>query len=1565
VRQAIGRLFGELTPDRLIEAWDDAMPILLLPLRVETRWRTEDAARPELWVRVYPDDVAVTTHEKTLTAAEVTHGEAYWTALRAATDADGRELAWRGLAERLGANRAAWVAIETKPMNWDQALADPSLTLLFPPQPVTKPDAWTEAPHTRVLPDRLALLAIRGGVARHAAFGAPIDDVVVLGPSPIDGGTGDGALARDAGDGTLTFGDDYRWVRDFDGAVERGLGFRLAVDADDVRSGFDQLLVVGVKLSADAAAAKSLVEALVDNHHYSRPGFAIVAQGTPTNNTDGNDTVYTRGGRKPEESVAEAGPPLFTPVADRASATDGQRLADYLGVAYEPLAHVDGADVSDHVEAVAMNRALWAGTLGYYLDHMLNEVVDDDALPELRGFFSEHVTGRGPVAAVRVGGQPYGILPTSVLTRWRPEQLTQRDPRLVVARPDRFESALYRVLAQLDDTWSTLAADAAHLARAGDVSVSLLDVLGLQPTSAEFFQRVGYSYDYLKNLEAFTWAGHDFEDVLKMAIEGMLARGLLAQLGYSATRPDGSQKPLPLLLELIWRHYQTRLDATQLIDGLPLSETAGIRPYDAGSGANYVDWLLANAANADALEAQDFGTAPRPGTLLYLMLHYSLVMEASRGLFEWLGLGDVQANELVRSRKFMNVGPQASPSAWEVFRAPANRVVPAAATDRPLLELVQAPHLVGRAGAGVQEQRDGLERLRTLPTARLERALVEHLDTLTYRLDAWQTALVARRLHRQRRLDSPPEERRTGVYLGAFGYLEQVRPDPRRRRSVPPEALRRVLVEQPDGLWEEVGNGGYVHAPSLNHATAAALLRNGYLTHATPDQPDTLAVNLSSDRVRRATALIEGIAHGQSLEVLLGVQFERGLHDWTTRPVEPVILDQVKPAFRTAFPLRRTRVPQTADSAGGAVVITEDEQVVNGLDLATTTQPFPYGVTGLPPLDATQQAAIEHEKQTIENSLDALRDLLTAEAAYQLALGNFDRAAAVVQSVGSGTPPPDVEVVRTPRGTGISFTNRLVVQLRTAVVANPWPTVPMTERARTEPALNSWLGGLLGDPAETRCRVRAVDAAGNVLVISGAPIEATVSIADLGLQPIDLVYCVRSQVQQSGAAELESRIRYRFARDHAVPDDAVVQILFADAGGAAARPLGELLPFADRLRRLLGAAKPLDARHFQSASKNTPAPPDDPGSIDVTELRARVGTRLDAVRALFAPLRNALVAARTPGATAADVDALRDALAAVAANGFTYALPASAVGAGAAQIDALGRQADSVLARFDTLAPATDDQLAAADAPGGTAPQKAALLTDAAKAWFGADFVLIPHFTYLDTAAVAAADAARSQLLTYAHGTAGMPLPVDEWLHGAGCVRPLVHDFELVRTIADSAGGAPLELAPLQLPFRTGDSWLGVEYPPAMEVVHDTVSVVQHLPQGFNSAGAQAGLLVDEWVETVPTREEVTGLTFNFDAPNSAPPQALLLAVTPDVTGHWRWDDLVDTVLDTFRRARMRAVEPDRLGDVPGVGTLLPALAAEFSTSPGSVSLDYSFVVTEIRDRVGALQAARVAGGGS
>ena len=751
--------------------------------------------------------------------------------------------------------------------------------------------------------------------------------------------------------------------------------------------------------------------------------------------------------------------------------------------------------------------------------------------------------------------------------------------------------------------------------------------------------------------------------------------------------------------------------------------------------------------------------------------------------------------------------------------------------------------MAGDAGQSVQEQRAAIGVLRGIPTARLERALVEHIDTLSYRLDAWETSLFARRLARQRQLGLPVAQRRAGVYLGSYGYLEHVRPNPGRRQQVSDRTLHRPLRTGAENLYTEAGNGGYVHAPSLNHATAAAVLRNGYLTHASPTDPQALAVNLSSGRVQRAASLLEGIRHGQSLEVLLGVQFERGLHDWTTRPANPVILDQLKPLFRTAFPIIRTRVPQATDASNGASQITEDYQVVNGLTLARTTGAFPYGITELSALSQEQRDAIKTEKAAIENTLDALRDVLTAESAYQLALGNFDRAAGVLQSAGNGTVPPDVEVLATPRGTGIAFTQRLAVHFKAAAVNDPWPGVSVGERAKLEPGLNAWLGDLLGTPDAIKCTASALAPDGSVLVIGGNPVEATVSIADLGLQPIDFVYTVRSQVEPSGAAELETRVRYAFARANAVADDVVVRIAFADAGGdLAARSFAEVLPLADRLRRLLGRSRPLDARHFRSASKDAPAPEDNPGSIDVAELRARVGARLTAVRALFGVLQSKADNARA-NPTVANVNALRAALMDVANAGFSYAVPRSALGNSAEQLECAHHSGGCAHGARDD--PRCRHRRSAHE--GGRRHRRRAKAVHSVgrredvDGWRHARSCR--RFDFDDKTAVAQADAARDELISYARDTIGVPLPVEEWLHGVSLVRPLVHDFEMARAMADAVRDEPLLLSAIQLPVRDGDSWLGAQYPDTMQVLHDTISVVQHLPQGFDATAAQCGLL--------------------------------------------------------------------------------------------------------------------------
>ena len=86
-----------------IEEWDDRQPILLLPVRVETRFMQIDAGT-ELWVRIFPDDVAIHTHESDLTLEEIEDGRAYWGEMSAAAgeaDDDVRQEkekgAWRAL----------------------------------------------------------------------------------------------------------------------------------------------------------------------------------------------------------------------------------------------------------------------------------------------------------------------------------------------------------------------------------------------------------------------------------------------------------------------------------------------------------------------------------------------------------------------------------------------------------------------------------------------------------------------------------------------------------------------------------------------------------------------------------------------------------------------------------------------------------------------------------------------------------------------------------------------------------------------------------------------------------------------------------------------------------------------------------------------------------------------------------------------------------------------------------------------------------------------------------------------------------------------------------------------------------------------------------------------------------------------------------------------------------------------------------------------------------------------------------------------------------------------------
>ncbi len=1571
-------------PRDTVAQMSDSTPFVLLPMRIETRFKVQrngGGSGPELLLRIYPDDIAVHTHESDLSDREVTEGERYWRTIfdiekgPAINRATLKTESWKVFAALFGPSRAAWVARRTRPTNWVDPLTIVSAdALTFPPHDLTRTAAWTRAPRTQVMPDRFVVRLYRNNTVTEVV-GEPIPDELFVGPEPLD-------LVAEADqeesdvedsfvtvDGQLTFGANFDWTSNFDRAIEQGMGFRIPLDAATATQGFDRIVVLGVMASAGPGASKGILETLLTSHHHSPQGLTLLRQGTATNNMDGQGSGYSI-----NDSLDQVGEvtgidkPLFTATSD----VDGRVLADALGVSHDTLHFVFNADNTDGREAVAMNRALYPATLGYYFDTLL-PVMSPEARDRLRDFFVNNVTGRGPLSSIRVGDQPYGILVTSDFAKWGSE--AQRD---IVLRRDPFPDVLLAVLRRFDAIWQAILPKLVFAGKPGiSTSEALINVLGLQAGSASFTQRIGYSAEYLKNLADFQFGGGEFDELVDAAVKELFVIDWLRTLGYEPPGPTSSDRPQ--LLRLIYQHYTTGIDAANLVDAVPLSENATIREFT--SGKNYIDWLR-DAASLNALASQDFGGAPVPTALLYLKLRHALLLQLHKTTVDWLKNRGYDASITMAPRTFHNIRPEGDLSRWELMSAPVTAVGASRVAGKlAIADYVLSPSVVIDEAAYLQQMRAALETLSNLSTARLERCFTEHIDTCTYRLDAWQTGLFKTRLDAMRRT----ERGKLGAYIGAFGWVENARPSTSWLAVT--DVPERLKSSRGAPLREYAGNGGFIHAPSINHATAAALLRSGYMSHATTENPDVFSVNVSSERVRRALFILQGMRNGQSIEALLGYQFERGIHDRAS--VDPTlgVLNGFIFDIRVAFPIKRVRVG--AGEFAGVEETVEAYDVVNGVTLVETANPDWAAITGAPAatLTAARIDALNEEREKAADTLDAIKDLLLSESAYQLVQGNFDRAGAVLGSMKDAHPPPDLDVIKTPRSSHFTFTQRVAVHFPRLDATDPsataWPAIPMTPRAVLEPGVNRWLGDVIGSPDAivfTAFEVRDEEVLVNPQLMS---------VEDLALQPIDLVYIIGADINtgagaRSGASELESRVAWRYRADNGLDETSRIRIQFgAPASQAGTVTMAEVMPLMRALQSVLSDSRPLDARDYHTATTRgagSTGPAATPAAgFNFADLRARaeglqsqLGAVIDELHAIpFTAIIGGWPVADLEGAfrelranegkvelssvffdfTVGDALTLQLLLIRLSAFGLTDAFPRvqnvttddAKVGLVSQAKDAAGaavaRKAASerLLADAVTAAAASDDRAIT-------------LAVDACKAILGGDFAVIPGFGLPNEAEVLQSNNGHAQLMSHAVNVLGMRSPEEEWLRSVAYVRPRVAAWERIRLLHETLLRNRLDITAVQLPYRNGDSWLAVTLPETdavtgkpFDIAHDTLSMIVHGDSAFAPGSLRYGIMIDSWTETIPAREQSTGIAFHYNRPDAMPPQTLLLAVPPSMTGHWSWDALASIVDDTLRRAKLRAVEPHLLDEHvqnPELGVLLPAVISEFQQYDLNVSLD-------------------------
>jgi hypothetical protein len=1248
-------------------------------------------------------------------------------------------------------------------------------------------------------------------------------------------------------DGLPAFQGSARWLVDFDEAERAGMAVRIS--AAEIHGSLSQGFDRLFALGVDwTLTPEGAADSIrrLFTAHVYTDGLSAIAPGTPT-----NVTAATRPGAPPtDEAVAAALDPENRAPADL-TGTGVDRLYQGLGIATttgDPLTAIPGAAGRQQDIASRLADTLWESTLGAYLSDVLTPVFPDARTALLRDHVRRYLFPGGPFPALRIARQPYGILPVVA--------------RGFTAGPQEpLEPELIAVLGKLRIFWERALTAVPRLGRTVDLDADLIALLHTTPLSAAIRFR-----SVLGPLTVSATRGLDRHAVAQQYITSMVAVHLGVRPPTNAheftAHPGHERLAVPLVDPL------SNVSLGQIAD---LARTSG--SYDAMKAREDTATTILEALGVYATERELHRADLRT------INQYRL---ASGQITALPAVGVLPLSEYVG----IEAAPRPAPGSVLVTTpSEASRVViPSVTGQRTVREFVTA----AIAGATVPPEyaplRDmlaGLDVLGACPAEELDHALRGLFDAYSYRLDAWYTSLATRRLATVRTA-SP-----AGVHLGGYGWLNDLRP-----AAVGPSVSH-----------------GFIHAPSLGQAVTAAVLRSGHLAHHDTEH-QALDVDLSSDRVRTALALLDGVAQGQPLTALLGYRFERAVR------ARGLTLAQYILPIRRLAPLRPDGAPAASptpsdhiaarDVVDGVALLerwrTEGPALFDALQQLVARPPPPAEVFLMPPQPERDALAVELDR--LADLYNAVADVLVAEAVHQNVLGNNERAAAALAALDRQGRPPRLEFVRTPR-TGQSYTQRLLVLVGDDSFPTSWPTPILDARANAEPRLNAWSARIIGNPRRVRFAATA----------PGAAWQLMVSLDQLGLSPLAAVMASHTPGRDA-PSELEERLLHHFYAQLPAQTPATTTLVLLDAAPRGTNPgtvgLGAFRALMRRTHALITTHRPATA-----ADLALPQDEVDEG-LDVAQLSARADALVTAYTTALDTLD------RVAAAPASTDQELRDALWAAGAFGVDGSVPPPPPLGGSTPIHhtELVAQARAVAAAMGTAAARQRDLVGGGDTPRLRADHQIQRI----RVLLGEQFPVLPRFIVANAQALTASQAARTTLC------AGDDLAPGTWLRRMALVRGGVDRLARVRGGAEllRSDVVPRDLVVLQLPHAQGERWLALPF--AAAAPEAQLAIVAHCSGPVDFRTPLAGLVGDAWSETVPGREETTGIALHHDAPGARAPQAVLLAVPPAGTDpSWNVETILDTLVEAHQLARIRAVGPDTL---EWLGTVLPAMLLPDSASP-------------------------------
>ena len=1574
------------------------------PMPAPRRWQKVEDAR-ELIVRIYPDDLYIQNHEPAFTESEFSAGKTFWQKMwdaerefrrNAGNEGAGKlrrehqVAAWKALRAETLSHRASWVAVKLRPDGYPDGFAGDMSTIPADKFPAVdlKSESWTIPPSTALLPEALMVRIEFNGVDLPAreAHGNPIPDFLQLGFDPDE----TEEPLDNTKHGVIELPQSIRWLTDVEEAEKCGMALRFPLSEIEMSVGISKIIVTGVKASAATAEGSQLFSSLINSHRFRPDGFSFLSQGTSTNNIPGQPSGFTQAGLSDEESFdLEFSNITIDP------ASDGQRFASALGLDPNTVTRLNKNGRHDANDALLLNKALWPGTMGYYLDNMLRPAVNDADIKFIRSFFESNVTGRGLLPAFRMGKQPYGIVPATAWTLWKGEP---------DASPS--EMRLIKFLQKLDAQWTGLIGRVKTMKSIfkntnEEVKTrEFRELLALQSRSTRYFRRL-VAGEYLlwtvnqRNGEA---------GVEKVGIKTTPAEYQTKMQAAWGEALTATPKMLSKFLD------DTNYKLTDLVPG----ETESALPSEGAQ--NYLSKLV--DATIEDIRDNKFGTiinnffTQRSTRLFFHLAKFALAqswvnaavttirnaqpdLSPFAGLdfeFEYLNTNtspSIEHANLLRQSGSAEAF-QTIKNKWALF---SKQLAEGATIEATLAEKVKGTLTADDPVKALKEVKAALAELSDLPVKKLERLFSEHIDLCSFRLDAWMQGLVLARISKNRKRTG--FER--GLYIGAYGYLENLVPSkdewiavkeietpaelpfsPSGLNAVMPvydftglsaEQIARVKKEKfvylgstPGVLVQNVSTGkyinqtssiinheeGYILTPSLEHASTAGILRAGYEHHSMAQgaQAKTLAVNLDSERTGRAIQMLKAMNAGHSLNEQIGYFIERSMY-------ENVILVAFVTNVRTMFPLKIEKNEWDDDQQ-----ITEEQKTTNlalttdGLALLhdyehpNTTFPFDHKLDHIFETTADAAGDVAARKSAFMNivhrardQFDAVGDLVLAESVYQTVKGNPERAAAALRITSEGGDLQLPQVAHIPVETRI-LTHRTGFVLNTqGSLENAWPVAGKVSLfARLSPELNRWLADQFPSPDKLFYRISK----------NNQPFEKA-SVLSLELQPIDLYFMIRSAgsklsetvlpwlakklVRDAGGDSLMVPVTISFSRDKTFNENEF--------------SIEQVLPLIHSIGSLLENSRPMRPSDFMVT-----ATPDTDTRYD--------NTRLIKIVQEVADLSETGIIGVYIGELAKAEKELRDhfptefdsnhavpffyTLAAVISKGYQVGIwdcaPRSADLCDLPNARVLADQAVDIIHNLQEKLEQVSEAVVSITEKIGTLTNDKIfeLLDDVVSKICSEQFLILPVFSTGNNAELGAAIADKNLM----NGL--NEFAVEEWMQGLAMVREKIRHTQTIgnlrRILQAQASRNSFQI--IQLPYIPGrpDSWIGQPFPNGFVPAPMATAMVFEFSPGVDISRPIAGLLTDEWKEKVPEKEVSAAVSLKYNQANSEAPQCMLLVTSPEQKGSWDMDYVVKAVTETMMMAKKRAIDTELI-QTTWMSQFLPALVTPFDTANNTPSMDY------------------------